>query len=385
MRKLNMALVGYGKVAHIHAAVLHNSQNANFRSVYGRHKERVEIFAQKYGVRAYDNLEEMLQKERLHAVINCTPHPAHAATTIPVLAAGIPVLVEKPLASSLQDCDAMLSAAKNAGVCLGMISQRRYYEPVLRVKRAIDAGKLDKPVLGVATLLGWRDQTYYQSDPWRGNWREEGGGVLVNQAPHQLDLLQWFMGSIDELYGFWGNMNHPYIEVEDTALAIIKFNSGAFGNILVSNAQNPALYGKVQVFGRNGASVGVQTDGGAMFIAGMSSIEEPPVNDLWTIAGEEHLLKKWQMEDRKRFQQINAVEYYHALQIEDFITAVIEKTVPLVTGEEGRKTVEIFTAIYRSQRDGKPVKFPLAAEMDRTDFDGRLNPVPPWKGDYRIG
>ena len=123
---------------------------------------------------------------------------------------------------------------------------------------AIEAGKIGKPVLGMVTMLGWRDKAYYDSDAWRGTWKGEGGGVLVNQAPHQLDLLLWYMGDVDEVYGVWKNLNHPYIEVEDTAVAVVKFKSGAVGNIVVSNSQNPALYGKVHVFGENGAGVGVR-------------------------------------------------------------------------------------------------------------------------------
>ncbi len=157
-----------------------------------------------------------------------------------------------------------------------MICQRRFFEPCQRIRQAIDDGKLGKPVLGTVTMLGWRDAAYYKSDPWRGTWKGEGGGVLVNQAPHQLDLLMWYMGEVEEMFGYWGNLNHPMIEVEDTAITVIRFKSGALGNIVVSNSQNPALYGKVTVHGSNGASVGVQTDGGAMFIAGMSNITEPP-------------------------------------------------------------------------------------------------------------
>ncbi|HBQ63633.1 MAG TPA: oxidoreductase, partial [Clostridiales bacterium] len=136
----------------------------------------------------------------------------------------------------------------------------------------------------------------------------------------------------------------------------------ALGNILVSNSQNPALYGKVQVFGSNGAGVGVQTDGGAMFIAGMSSITEPPVNDLWTIPGEEELLERWKAEDTDFFNRIDPMQYFHQQQDQDFIRAVRQGTQPLVDGQEGRKTVEIFTAIYRATRDGRPVRFPLEAE-----------------------
>ncbi len=170
------------------------------------------------------------------------------------------------------------------------------------MRDAIDAGKLGRPILGTVTMLGWRDEAYYRSDPWRGRWDLEGGGVLVNQAPHQIDILQWFMGEVDELYGAWANLNHPYIEVEDTSIAVLRFRSGALGNILVSNSQNPALFGKVWVHGSNGATVGVQTDGGAMFIAGMSTVTEPPINDVWKVPGEEDKLARWQEEDADFFR-----------------------------------------------------------------------------------
>ena len=180
------------------------------------------------------------------------------------------------------------------------------------------------------------------------------------------------MGPIDELFGLWGNLNHPYIDVDDTAVAVIKFKNGAIGNVLVSNSQKPGIFGKVHVHGNNGASVGVQTDGGAMFIAGMSEVAEPPINDLWTVPGEEQMLKTWQDEDARTFEQVNSTEYYHHLQIRDFLQSILDDREPMVTGTEGRKTVELFTAIYRSNRDNRPVQFPLKPEEGRDDFDGRL-------------
>jgi predicted dehydrogenase len=216
-------------------------------------------------------------------------------------------------------------------------------------------------VLGTVTMFGWRDQDYYRSDPWRGTWRAEGGGVLVNQSPHQLDLLLWYLGEVEEVFGYWSNLNHPYIEVEDTAAAVVRFKSGALGNILVSNSQNPALYARVSVHGSNGASLGVQTDGGAMFVAGMSGIAEPPFNDLWTVPGEEKHLPEWKAEDAGLFASVNPTEYFHRLQIEDFLRAILERRPPAVSGEDGRRTVELFTAIYRSTRDRVPSRFPLAA------------------------
>ena len=311
----------------------------------------------------------MIESAGVEMVIICTPHPAHRDAAVIAAQAGAHVLVEKPLASSLQDCDDMLAAAKKASVKLGTVCQRRFYSPVQRVRRAIDEGKIGRPALGTVLMLGWRDQNYYASDPWRGQWRAEGGGVLVNQAPHQLDLLQWFMGPIAELFGVWSNLNHPYIEVEDTAVAIVRFQSGALGNIVVSNSQKPGIYGKVHVHGQNGASVGVQTDGGAMFIAGMSSIQEPPVNDVWTVPGEESMLEQWKKDDSDSFNGLgNAMDHYHYLQISDFLRAIIDDREPLVTGEDGRRTVEIFTAIYRSQKTNTPVKFPLKPEAADLDY-----------------
>lgn len=369
---IRTGIVGLGKVAHLHAQALANLPNSDFRAVRSRSLSKAQIFADQYKVNAYENIKQMVSEEQLDLVIICTPHPNHLEPTIEAMRAGAHVLVEKPLASTLEDCDAMIEVSRETGRKLGVISQRRFYEPVKRVKEAIEAGKIGTPVLGTINMLGWRDENYYRSDPWRGLWKEEGGGVLVNQAPHQLDVLLWLMGDIEELYGTWANLNHPYIEVEDTALAVIKFKNGALGNVIVSNSQKPGIFGKIQIHGSSGASVGVQPEGGSMFVAGMSSIAEPPVNDLWTVPGEEELLDKWVKEDSAFFNSIDATVYYIERQIEDFLVAIEEDQEPLVNGEDGRKTVELFTAIYRSKRDNKPIKFPLIAESGMHDFDGRL-------------
>ncbi len=372
--RLKTGIVGCGKVAGIHAAALKSLPGSLFKAVCSRNEAKVTEFAARYDVKPYISVTKMVSKEELDAVCICTPHPAHRIPAVEALEAGASVLIEKPLASSLEDCDVMLSASAKTGRIIGVISQRRFYAPCLRLKKAIDEGRIGKPALGMVLMLGWRDEKYYQSDPWRGSWKGEGGGVLVNQAPHQLDLLQWFMGSeIEEVQGIWRNLNHPYIDVEDTALAILKFKNGGIGNILVSNSQKPGIYGKVHIHGTNGASAGVQTDGGAMFIAGMSGILEPPVNDIWTIPGEEEKLRDWVKEDSEFFNSINPMEYYHRLQIKDFLDALVHGGNPMVTGSEGRVTVEIFTAIYRSTRDGKPVRFPLYPETGRSDLDGRLS------------
>ncbi len=369
MRKVRTAIIGCGKVSDLHAGALKKLPEAEFVAIHSRSLDKARQYGEKYGVRGFDEIGEMIAAAGVEAAIVCTPHPAHRDAAVAAIEAGAHVLVEKPLAATLRDCDDILGAAKRAGVRVGTVCQRRFYAPAQRMRRAIDEGKIGKPALGTVLMLGWRDQKYYESDPWRGKWRAEGGGVLVNQAPHQIDLLQWFMGPVDELFGVWSNLNHPYIEVEDTAVAVIRFRSGALGNIVVSNAQKPGIFGKVHVHGQNGASLGVQTDGGAMFIAGVPSALEPPVNDLWTVPGETAMLEQWQREDSDLFNSHeNAMEYYFRAQLGDFLGALIAGREPLISGEDGRRTVEIFTAIYRSQKTGRPVKFPLTPEAGDVDY-----------------
>lgn len=359
MDRLRTALLGCGKVGQIHATALKELPESELVAVCDANAERAAAFAERFGGRAFTDVQELLAASGAQAIVIGTPHPLHAGPAIRALEAGVHVLVEKPMAASLADCDAMLAAAKRSGAVLAVISQRRLYEPVLRMKAAIDAGKIGKPALGVFEMYSWRDPSYYRSDPWRGRWDTEGGGVLVNQSPHQLDLLQWFMGDIEEISGTWANLNHPGIEVDDTAVATVRFRGGGLGAIVTSVSQKPGLFTKVHIHGASGASVGVETDRGATFVAGVSEIAEPPLNDIWTIPGEENLLATFQAEDRARFREINATTHYHALQIQDFLRAVINGRPPLVSGEEGRKVVAMFTAIYRSHRERKSIQFPL--------------------------
>ncbi len=360
MKTVRTAIIGCGKVGHIHAAALSRLPESRFAAVCDSSFERAEAFARQYGTpKAFADPEEMLGSG-VEAVLLCTPHPLHARHAVLAAERGVHVLVEKPLAASLADCDRMIAAARDAGTKLGVISQRRLFEPVQRMKAAIDAGKIGRPVLGTFLMLSWRDEAYYRSDPWRGKWDAEGGGVLVNQSPHQLDILQWLMGPIEEISGYWGNLNHPFVEVEDTALAMIRFQNGGLGSIVTSLSQKPGIYTKVHIHGSNGASVGVQTDSGATFVAGMSEIAAPPLNDLWTVPGEEGLLAAFEAEDRARFREIDATRHYHELQIGDFLRAIVDGRDPMVTGEQGRVVVEMFAAIYQSNRERRPVRFPLS-------------------------
>ena len=321
---MKVGIVGCGKVAHLHAAALAKIPGVELAAVADADPARATDFAAKYGARAVSELDGV------DAAIVCTPHPQHAEPAIAALNAGLHVLVEKPLASTVADCDRMIEAAGRAGVRLGVVSQRRWFEPVRRMKAAIDAGKIGRPILGAVTMYSWRDEAYYRSDPWRGRWDTEGGGVLINQSPHHIDLLLWMMGPVEEVIGRWANLSHPYVEVEDTAAAILRFRSGALATITVSLCQMPGIYTKIHVHGSNGASIGAQTDTGATFIAGMTEPAQAPFNDLWTIPGE-------------AVPPAPAAEPdYHELQLRDFLLS----PAPSVTAEDGRAVVEVIERIY---------------------------------------
>ena len=347
---MKTALIGCGKVGHLHAAALSQLAESQFTAVCDFDAARAAAFAAQYGVRPYSDAALMFREAGIEAVVICTPHPLHAAPAILAAEHGVHILVEKPLAASLADCDRMLEAAAKHGVQLGVVSQRRFFEPVLRMKAAVDAGKIGQPILGTVAMFSWRDEAYYRSDPWRGKWSTEGGGVLINQSPHHLDILQWIMGPIDHIEGQCANLSHPYIEVEDTAVASIRFSSGALASIVCSLCQKPGIHTKIHIHGNNGASVGTQTDGGATFIAGMSNVIEPPLNDLWTIPGEESLLADFRAADTAHFQTIDATLHYHRLQDQDFLRALIHRHPLSVPASEGRKVVAIIQAIYQSAR-----------------------------------
>ena len=356
MEKLKIGIYGYGKVAELHAKAVSSRPELELASVCGRDPAKRDAFAARWAIQSRPSAAEMADRDGVGAVIVTTPHPLHRAHAVECSGAGLHVLVEKPMALRVEDCDAMIAAASSAGRLLGVVSQRRWYPAVRRVRAAIDSGALGRPALGQVVMLGWRDEAYYRSDPWRGSWAGEGGGVMVNQAPHQLDLLSWFMGPVIEVSAYWANLNHPYIEVEDTAVAALRFPGGALGSIMVSNSQKPGIYAKVHVHGTSGASAGVQTDGGAMFVAGMSGVLEPPVNDIWTVPGEESLIASWKAEDEALFKAVDPTWHFFALQLADFAAAIREGRDCAVTGRDGREAVRLIEGIYASGREGGPFR-----------------------------
>ncbi len=359
MDPIRTGIIGCGGIARRHAAAFAILPNSKFTAVCDALPERAEAFAKEYGLKAYTDPEKMLRESGVQAVSICTPHPLHPPLLVLAAECGVHAITEKPMGIELAECDRAIAAAQKAGTVQGVIFQRRFWPASLRLRAAIDAGKIGTPVLGSCTVRFSRPPAYYQRDAWRGKWATEGGGVMVNQAVHAIDMFQWYMGPVASLSGGWANLTHPYIEVEDTAIAQIKFKNGALGTIETSVSPNKTNYtfARVAVYGSNG---------------GWATVTEMPegrvgLNDVWEVPGEEE-------EGRERYKDEYGQELYmfenasggrpvtsyHQLQLEEFIDAVQHGRQPLVNGEEGRRSVEIIQAIYESGRTGKEITFPMA-------------------------
>jgi predicted dehydrogenase len=360
---LRFGIVGAGGAAQLHAAALARIEGARLVAVAGRGRERAQELAHRYGAALERDADALFARGDLDTVVLCTPHPLHRDGAIAAARAGLHVVVEKPLALTPADCDAIIDATREAGVTLSVVSQRRWYEPARRVKDAIDAGRIGPPGLGVVQVLGWRGPEYYAMDDWRGTREGEGGGVLVNQAVHQLDLLCWYLGAVDEVEAMAANLNHPGIDVEDTAIAHVRFAGGALASIVASNSQRPGLWARVHVHGRSGASVGVETDRGSPFVAGVS-VPSHARNDLWTIPGEEDRPARWETEDRERLADVDIASHYHEHQLRDIVDAIRTGREPAVRGEDAREAVVLIDAVYRAHTGGGRV-----AVRDSTSTD----------------
>ncbi|MGI8915948.1 MAG: Gfo/Idh/MocA family protein [Chloroflexota bacterium] len=362
MTTVKTGIIGCGGIARRHAAAYADLGQAELVAVCDAISERAQQFAAQFGATAFSDPATMLRQSGVQAVSICTPHPLHPPLLVLAAEHGVHAITEKPMGITLAECDRAIAAAQRAGTKQGVIFQRRFWPAALRLRAALDADKLGTPVLGSCHVRFSRPPEYYAHDAWRGKWASEGGGVLVNQAVHAIDMFQWYMGPVARLSGRWSNLTHPYIEVEDTAVASLQFQNGALGTIEASVSPNKTSYSvaRIVVYGSNG---------------GWASVTEQPegrvgLNDVWEIPGEEEEGRRRYQEDTTRNEFMfesaaagAAVTSYHQLQLADFLDAIIADRQPLVNGEEGRKAVEIIQAIYRSGQTGQDIPFPLA---DRT-------------------
>lgn len=352
--KQRVGIVGTGLIGRVHAAAVRTLPEAVLTAVCDPIPGKAAEFAatEAPGAVPFENLASMLSARVVDAVCVCTPHPQHAPVVEACAAAGVHTIVEKPFTVTLNEADRAIAACRKHHTKLGVIFQRRWYPGSIRIRKAIDEGRLGKPILAECIIEFWRGKDYYDLAPWRGRWDTEGGGVMTNQAPHMIDLFQWYMGPVEELFCYWDNLAHPYVEVEDLGVAVVRFVGGGLGIIKASNCTNPQLRYGVTVTGSNGATVNISLDEG--YAMGH--------NFTWTIPGDDGSVERWMTEEKE--SGLSEYPHFHARQIRDFLESIRDDREPAVNGEEGRKTVEVIDAMYRSGSKHAPIRFPLPNEDD---------------------
>lgn len=338
---IRFAIVGCGVIAPTHARSIAELPGAQLVAVCDIIPEKASALAEIYSVDAYNSADEMVLRKDIDVVIVLTPSGLHAEIGVKAAQAGKHVLVEKPMDVTLEQADQLIRACEEAGVKLGVISQHRFDPAMMALKQAVEEGKLGQLNFGGSHTKWFRSQGYYDSGSWRGTWALDGGGALINQSIHYVDMLQYIMGPVEELKGYTCTRAHARIEVEDLAVASIKFRSGALGLLEGSTLAYPGFFARLDVNGTLGSVV----------------IENDQVKD-WYLCSEEPcpVLNGEVGGFIGGTSSKDIWHHSHRRQIQDFIVAIHEDREPLVNGYEGRKPLEIVLAVYESSRTGKTIK-----------------------------
>ena len=353
--KVRVGILGCGVIGPHHARAISGLEDAELVAVADVVPELADELAGEYGCSSHSSLGEMLSGAELDAVCVCTPSGMHAGDAIAALEAGKHVVIEKPVDVTLEAADRLLGVQRATGGKVAVVSQHRFDAATLAVHRAISTRQFGRLTTGSAEVRWWRSQSYFDSGGWRGTWELDGGGVLINQAIHSIDLLQWLMGSVVEVYAYTGLLAHERIEVEDTAVAILKFESGALGTIVATTAAYPGLTARIAVHGHKGSAV-IDDDELVYFhAAGVGKEAED-------YGGGENQAERV-MEEYGRGSRgpgagadPSSLSMAHRDQIADFVRAVKEEREPSINVEEGRKPLAIIAGIYESARTGGPVR-----------------------------
>ncbi|MBE6367302.1 MAG: Gfo/Idh/MocA family oxidoreductase [Lentisphaerae bacterium] len=348
MRKVKFGIIGTGAIATMHAQALQNSRNAELVAVYDQITERAQQFAEKYNVRAVTDFESFLADKEVEAVTIATPTGIHGKVAVPAALAGKHILCEKPLDVTTGKVDEIIDACQKTGVILMSVFQSRFVKNVGLIKQAIEANRFGKIVLASAQCKWFRDQKYYDSATWRGTWALDGGGALMNQSIHTIDLLLYLNGDVEEVSAITGTLSHTGIEVEDNAVAIVKFKNGALGTIEGSTSCAPGFPRRVEISGTLGSVVMEDNK----IIRWQFVNDEPGDEDIRKNCGIGEVISGGGAGDPMAISSEG-----HRVQIEDLADAIIEgaKEVKL-SGLEGRRAVELICSIYEAARTGQPVK-----------------------------
>ncbi|MCA9191903.1 MAG: Gfo/Idh/MocA family oxidoreductase [Planctomycetales bacterium] len=343
--KTGFGIVGCGMIAKFHSLAIADIPDAQLVACFDCAAPRAEALAAEFGGTAYDNLDAMLARDDLHIVTICTPSGAHMEPGLSAAAAGKHVIVEKPLDVTLERCNAMIDACNKAGVKLATIFPSRFHRSSQLMKAAIESGRFGKLALGDAYVKWFRTQEYYDSGAWRGTWKLDGGGALMNQAIHSVDLLLWLMGPAVEVMAHTATLAHERIEVEDVATATVKFANGALGVIEATTAGFPGSLKKIELTGSHGTAI----------------LEEEDIIkwDFAEVLPDDERLRA-EMQGRTKTgggaADPSAIGHHaHAELFRDFLGAINENRAPAIDGVEGRRSVELILAIYESARTGQKV------------------------------
>ena len=345
-------IVGCGMISNFHAAAIADIRNSRLVGCFDVIPQSADRFAEEQEITPYHDLREMLANPEIHIITICTPSGAHLEPALAAAKAGKHVLVEKPLEITLKKCDKIISACEKAGVQLGTIMPSRFSPANVTLKDAIKDGRFGKLTLGDTYVKWWRSQDYYDSGGWRGTWELDGGGAYMNQAIHNVDLLYWLMGDIDEVVGITGTLAHKRIEVEDTGSAVVRFKNGAIGTLTAATSAFPGLLKRTEIHGTEGSAI-VEQDDIKLWEFAKKHPKDRAVREKFgkgssTSGG---------AADPKAISHVG-----HMLQFKDFIKAIQQGKKPLVDGYEGRKSVELILSIYQSSWTGKRVKLPLKSD-----------------------
>lgn len=329
MRKFG--IFGCGVIANVHAMAIRNINNAKLVGCADVVMKAADNFAEKYNIKSYDNLDHMLSDPEIEIVCVCTPNGTHANIAIKILEAGKHVIVEKPMATTTLDCDRMIEAAGKSDAKIMIISQLRMSNSVIRAKEIIDQGLIGKIILCSLYMKYYRSEAYYHNS-WRGTLRMDGGGALMNQGIHGVDLLQYIVGPVKKIKSIVKTLAHN-IEVEDAAVCAMEFENGAIGVIEATTAVNPGFDREIRIHGTNGCIF----------------LKENKLEKV-IIDGEEQAGELYESKGNSNDAAL-VTEEEHAKQIRRFLKVLDGKDVEYVDEKEGRKAVEIIERIYWAGRE----------------------------------
>jgi len=339
-KNINFALVGCGGISSTHARAISLIPGARLAAVCDLIPARASALAAQFNAVPYTDIHAMLKNEPIDVVNVLTPSGLHAEIGMIAARAGKHVIVEKPIDVSLEKADELVKTCRVAGVKLSSILQHRFDNAVIELKRASQAGLLGQLNFGASQTKWYRAQEYYDSGDWRGTWELGGGGALMTQAIHYVDLLQYIMGPVAEVSAYTATRAHERIVVEDVAVAAVKFRSGAVGLIEGSTLAYPGYYARLDIYGSGGSIV----------------IEDDNIKNWHLRSGEPHQADDEAIPSIAGTSSLNIWELSHRKQIEDVVDAVRKDRPPKVSGEDGRQALKIILAVYESARLGNPIQ-----------------------------